>query len=163
MLEDKSNVKLGDGLADGLKSQANQEMLSTCNLLLNRFFEFIRGKVEDIDFEKLFSKSNKDEILSIWSSILAEKGLVPRGYAGLPDKFLVDNLHQDGYLAGLYAGYALALMSLVDNNASKELILSVRNDIRPNLMGYHYNDRYSFYSRYQDKAYSWVEKACKDN
>ena len=97
MSEDKSNVKLGDGLADGLKSQANQEMLSTCNLLLSRFFEFIREKVEDIDFEKLFSKKEKDEILSIWSSVLAEKRLVPKGYAGLPDEFLVDNLHQDGY------------------------------------------------------------------
>ncbi len=163
MLEDKSNVKLGDGLADGLKRQTNQEMLSTCNLLLSRFFEFIRGKFEDIDFEKLFSKRDKDEILSIWSSVLAEKGLVPKGYAGLPDKFLIDNLHQDGYQEGLYAGYALALMSLVDNNASKELILSVRDDLRPNLMGHHYNDRGNFYSRYQDKAYSWVEKACKDN
>ena len=54
-------------------------------------------------------------------------------------------------------------MSLVDNDASKELILSVRDDLRPNLVRHHYNDRDSFYLRYQDKAYSWVEKACNDD
>ena len=36
-----NKVKLGDGLADGVKSQVNQETLSICNLLLERFFEFI--------------------------------------------------------------------------------------------------------------------------
>lgn len=54
------------------------------------------------------------------------------------------------------------MMSLVDNNASKELILSVRDDIRPNLMGHHYNDRGNFHSRYKDEMYSWVEKTNKD-
>lgn len=90
------------------------------------------------------------------------KKLLPRGYAGLPDNLLIDNLHQDGYLDGIYVGYILAMMSLVDNNASRELILSVRDDIRPNLMGHHYNDRDNFYSRYKDDMYSWVEKTNKD-
>ena len=158
-----NKVKLGDGLANGVKSQVNQETLSICNLLLERFFEFIKEKVQDIDFEKLFSKKDKDEVISLWSSVLVENGILPKGYADLPDNLLIDNLHQDGYLAGLYAGYALALMSLVDNNASKELILSVRDDVRPNLMGHHYNDREQFYQRYKDEAYSWVEKSRKDD
>lgn len=109
------------------------------------------------------SKKDKDELISLWSSQLSEKGFLPKGYAGLPDNLLIDNLHQDGYLAGIYAGYALAMMSLVDNNASKELILSVRDDIRPNLMGHHYNDREEFHLRYKDEAYSWVEKTNKDD
>lgn len=163
MSENKSSVKLGDGLADGVKSKVNQELLSTCNMLLERFFECIKEVVQDVDFEKLLSKKDKEELISLWSSGLAEKGLLPKGYAGLPDSLLIDNLHQDGYLAGLYAGYALALMSMVDNNASKELVLSVRDDIRPNLMGHHYNDRDSFYLRYKDEAYSWVEKTDKDD
>lgn len=111
----------------------------------------------------MLSKKDTDELISLWSSQLSEKGLLPQGYAGLPDNLLIDNLHQDGYLAGLYTGYALALMSLVDNNASKELILSVRDDVRPNLTGHHYNDREQFYLRYKDEAYSWVEKSRKDD
>ena len=163
MAENKDNIKLGEGLIDGVKSQVNQETLNICHLLLERFFEFIKGKVQNIDFEMIFNKKDKDEIISLWSSILAEKGLLPKGYVGLSDDLLIDNLHQDGYLAGLYAGYALALMSLVDNNASNELILSVRDDIRPNLMGHHYNDRDSFYLRFKTDTYSWIEKTCKDD
>lgn len=163
MSESKNSVRLGDGLADGVKSRVNQESLSICDLLLERFFGYLKGKVQNIDFEKLLSKKDKDELASLWSSELAEKGLLPKGYAGLPDNFLIDNLHQDGYMAGLYAGYVLALMSMVDNNASKELILSVRDDIRPNLLGHHYNDRDSFFSLYKDEAYNWIEKASKDD
>ena len=158
-----NKVKLGDGLSDGVKNQVNQEMLSICNLLLERFFEFIKMKVQNIDIEKLFSKKDKDEVISLWSSILVEKELLPKGYAELPDNLLIDNLHQDGYLAGLYDGYALTLMSLVDNNASEELILSVKDDVRPHLMGHHYNDREKFYLRTKDEAYSWIEKSSKDD
>lgn len=53
-------------------------------------------------------------------------------------------------------------MSLVDKNATKELVLSVRDDIRPNLIEHHYNDRDCFNSRYKDEAYSWIENTCKD-
>lgn len=158
----ENNVKLGDGVLDGVKNQVNQETLSICSLFLEHFSEFIKGKVQNIDFEKLFSKKNKEEIVSLWSATLAEKGLLPTGYAKLPDNLLIDNLHQDGYLAGIYAGYVLAMMSLVDNNASEELILSVRDDLRSNLMGNHYNDREKFYLRYKDETYSWVEKASND-
>ena len=158
-----NKVKLGDSLTDGVKKQVNQETLRVCSLLLERFFDFIKEKVQDIDFEKLFSKKDKDEVIVLWSSILVENELIPEGYAGLPDNFLIDNLHQDGYLAGLYTGYILAQISLVDNNAPEELILSVRDDVRPNLMGHHYNDREDFYQRYKDEAYNWVEKSRKDD
>lgn len=154
----ENNVKLGDGVADGLKSEANQELLSIGKTLIGLLSKYVKDKVQDIDLEKLLSKKDEDELISLWSSQLSEKGFLSKGYAGLPDNLLIDNLHQDGYLAGIYAGYALAMMSLVDNNASKELILSVRDDIRPNLMGHHYNDKEEFHLRYKDEAYSWVEK-----
>lgn len=89
--------------------------------------------------------------------------VLPKGYAGLPDNLLIDNLHQDGYLEGIYVGYALAILSLVDNNAPEELILAVRDDIRPNLMGHHYNDREEFFPRYKGEAYSWVERSHKND
>ena len=159
----ENKEKLGDGVANGLKSEANQELLNIGKILIGVLSKYVKDKVQNIDLEKLLSKKNTDELISLWSSQLSEKGLLPQGYAGLPDNLLIDNLHQDGYLEGLYAGYALALMSLVDNNASKELILSVRDDVRPNLVGHHYNDREQFYQRYKDEAYSWVEKSRKDD
>lgn len=159
----ENNVKLGDGLIDGLKNKANQELLSIGEMLISTLSEYVKEKVKGIDIEKLLSKKNKDEIISLWSSQLAENGFLPKGYAGLPDNLLIDNLHQDGYLAGLYVGYALAMMSLVDNNASKELILSVRDDVRSNLIRQHYNDREDFYLRYKEETYNWVEKSNKDD
>ena len=158
----ENHVKLGDGVADGLKSEANQELLSIGKMLIDLLSKYLKGKVQNIDLEKLLSKKDKDELISLWSSQLAEKGLLPNGYVGLPDNLLIDNLHQDGYLAGIYAGYAIAMMSLVDNNVSEEMILSVRDDLRPNLIGNHYNDREKIYLRYKDETYSWVEKASKD-
>ncbi len=159
----EKNVKLGDGLADGLKSEANQELLNIGKILIGILSKYVKDKVQNIDLEKLLSKKDKDELISLWSSQLAENGLIPKGYLGLPDNLLIDNLHQDGYLAGLFAGYALSMMSLVDNNASKELIIAVRDDVRPNLLGHHYNDRESYYGRYKSETYSWVEKSSKDN
>ena len=159
----ENSVKLGDELADGLKNEVNQELLNIGKQFIGILFKYIKEKVQDIDLETLLSKKDKDELVSLWSSQLAEKELLPKGYAGLPDNLLIDNLHQDGYLDGLYTGYALAMMALVDNNASKELIISVRDDVRPNLMGHHYNDREDFYVRYKDEKYSWVEKSSKDD
>ena len=158
-----NKVKLGDGVADGLKSEANQEILSIGKMLIGVLSKYVKDKVQNIDLEKLLSKKDTDELISLWSSQLAEKGVLPKGYAGLPDNLLIDNLHQDGYLEGIYVGYALAIMSLVDNNAPEELILAVRDDVRPNLMGHHYNDREEFFLRYKGEAYSWVERSHKND
>lgn len=81
----------------------------------------------------------------------------------MPDDLLIANLHQQGYLDGLYIGYALAMMALVDNNAPKELIVSVRDSIRPNLIGHYYDDREKFISQYKDEQYHWVECCRKDD
>ena len=53
------------------------------------------------------------------------------------------------------------MMALVDNDAEKELIISVRDDIRPNLIGNYYNNRDDFYKGYKGETYSWIERAEK--
>lgn len=160
-------VKLGDGVSDGLKSEVNKEALRIGKTFIDAVSKYLIDKVQTIDFEELshklgeqlnrLSKEDEDAIVALWYSRLAEEGLLPKGYGGLSDSLLIDNLHQDGYLDGLYVGYALAMMSLVDNHASKELVIAVRDDVRPNLIRQHYNDSGNTFARYRDDKYSWVE------
>lgn len=157
-----NNVKLGDGVADTLKQSANNEMAEIGKMLIDLISKFAKEKIQDIDLKELFSKKNEDELLNMWSNQLAEKNLISKGYAGLPEEILVKNLHQDGYLDGMYVGYALALMSLADNNAEKDLILSVRDDIRPNLIGHHYDDRAEFINRFKSEKYNWISRLSKE-
>lgn len=162
-MSDKENkVQLGDGVSDGLKNEVNIEILDMGKELINIVAKYLKKKMKDIDLDKLLSKKDKEEIISLWSDQLAERELIPKGYAGLPDNLLIDNLHQDGYLNGLSVGYALAMMSLVDNNASKELTIAVRDEMRPNLIGQHYNDRNDFYNLYKSEKYNWIENSKKD-
>ena len=42
------------------------------------------------------------------------------------------------------------MMALADNAIPKDAILSVRDYIRPNLIGHHYVDRDEFISRYKE-------------
>lgn len=163
MSEKENKVRLGEGISDGLKNEVNQEILDIGKKFISILAKCLKEKIQDIDLDKLLSKKEKDKIISLWSCQLAEKGFIPKGYAGLPDNLLIDNIHQDGYLSGLSVGYTLAMMSLVDNNASKELIISVRDEIRPNLFGHHYNDRDDFYNLYKSEKYSWVENSNKDD
>ena len=102
-----NKVKLGDGVADGLKSEANQELLNIGKILIGTLSKYVKDKVQNIDLEKLLYQKDTDKLISLWSSQLSEKGLLPQGYAGLPDNLLIDNLHQEGYLAGLYTGYEI--------------------------------------------------------
>lgn len=160
MIENEKSVHLGDGVADKVKVNINENMSDALTMLSNIVFDYIKDKIKDIPvgIEKLFSSTDaQKEIVTLWSNQLFEKGLIPKGYNGLPDELLITNLHQTGYLDGLYAGYVLAMMALVDNDAEKELIISVRDDIRPNLIGHHYNDRDEFYKRYKSETYNWIE------
>lgn len=164
MIENEKSVRLGDGVADKVKENINENMSDALTMLSNIAFDYIKDKIKDIPkgIEKLLSSTDaQKEIVTLWSNQLCEKGLIPKGYNGLPDELLIANLHQTGYLDGLYAGYVLAMMALVDNDAEKELIISVRDNIRPNLIGHHYNDRDEFYKRYKGETYNWIEGAKK--
>ena len=159
-------VKLGDGVASELKKEINSELSSAGKKLIQTIFKYLCDKVQDVDFDDLLKKiSKKDEekILSLWSSQLAEEGLLPSGYKGLTDDLLIENLHQDGYLEGLYGGYVLAMLSLMDNNAPRELIQSTRNDLLSKQMGLRYSDRNKLFARLEDEKYSWIEGPVSKN
>ena len=152
---------LGDGVIDYLTSVANQELSSFGESAIRAVFKFLQDKFQDINFDELIAKltkRDKEEITLLWSSQLVEEGLLPKGYADLPDGLLVHNLHQEGYLDGLYVGYVLAMMSLEDNHAPKELILSVRDDIKPKLLGNYYENRDELLSPYKSEKYGWIER-----
>lgn len=160
-MSDKNKVKFSEGVADDIKTAANQEISEMGKMLVKVFSDFLKKRVEGINIDELFSKKNQEGLVKLWSVQLAENGLIPKGYGGLSEELLVDNLHQDGYLDGMYVGYVLSMMALVDNEASKELILTVRDSVRPNLVGKHYNDRDELISNFKDEKYSWINSSDK--
>lgn len=155
---------------DEAKAVANDRTKRLIKIVIDSFFDYLEPYVEDYLGDALKdlpakikqlrnNPETEQEIVALWSKHLYEEGLVPKGYNGLPDKFLTSNLHQEGYLDGLYVGYALAMMALVDNDAPNDIILAVRDYIRPNLIKHHYDDRNEFISQYKDEKYSWIDKA----
>lgn len=160
------NVRLGDGVVDEAKTEANNRIKELVKMSVNMFFDYLENQVKDLpDIIKRLRNNPELEqkVEALWSEQLFKEGLVPKGYSGLPDKLLVANLHQDGYLDGIYVGYILAMMALVDNGASKDTILAVRDYIRPNLLGHHFDAREEFISQYKSEKYSWVEKEKADH
>lgn len=163
-MDNKQSVKLGDGVADKVKDNINKNISEALTMLSNIAFDYLKKKIQEIpqEIEKILGSAEaQEEILTLWSTQLCERGLISKSYNGLSEELLIYNFRQDGYLSGLYAGYVLAMMSLVDNNAERELIISVRDDMRPVLTGQHYNDRDEFYKKYKNETYSWIEKAGK--
>lgn len=153
----EGKVRLGDGVANGLKEEANQELLDIGKLFIDLISKAIKEKVRNFDIDKLLSKKEKDELTSLWSMKLAEEGRLPKGYAGLPDELLIENLRQEGYIDGVHAGYVLAMMSLIDINAPEDLVISVRDKLRPRLIGQRYCDRKSIFDQYKNEKYNQVE------
>lgn len=109
-MDNKKSVKLGDGMADKVKDNINENILETLTMLSNIAFNYLKEKVKDIPQEIeiiLSSAEAQKEILTLWSNQLCERGLIPKGYNGLPYELLIANFRQEGYLDGLYAGYKL--------------------------------------------------------
>lgn len=147
-------TKLGDGVANEVKEEINRELSSTAKTLIRILFAYLNNKVQGIDIDDILgklSKKDEDEIISLWSSQLVEEGLLPSGYGGLPNDLLIDNLHQTGYVDGLYSGYVLAMISLIDNNAPHELIASVKDDLFPKPIALRYRDRHELVARLDER------------
>jgi len=156
-----NNVHFGDGVLDEAKADINSKAKGLVKIAIDVVFDYLEGKVKDLPetIERLRnSPETEQRMAALWSEHLFEEGLVPKGYNGLQDNLLISNFHQEGYLDGLYAGYVLAMMALADNDAPKDIILAVRDYIRPNLIGHHYDDRDEFIGQYKDEKYSWIDK-----
>ncbi len=156
-----NNVYFGDEMLDEAKADVNIRGKELVKIVIDAVFDYFEGKVKDLP-ETINQLRNSTEIeqktAALWSEHLFEEGLVPKGYNGLPNNLLISNFHQEGYLAGLYAGYVLAMMALADNDAPKDIILAARDYIRPNLMRHRYDDRDEFIGQYKDEKYSWIDK-----
>ena len=94
------SVRLGDGVVDEAKAETNnrlKELAKRYNLL----FDDLERLVKDLPDTIKRLRNNPEveqKVEALWSEQLYEEGLAPKGYSGLPDRLLVANLHQDGYL-----------------------------------------------------------------
>lgn len=158
------NIHLGDGVRDEVIADVNEQLKGIAKRTIEIFFSFLEEKVKVLP-EKIKKLRNNPEIekrmITMWSEYLFNKGLIPSGYRGLPDHLLISNFRQEGYIDGLYVGYILAMMALVDINASSDIVLSARDYIRPNLLGNSYTKKGEFIDLYKSQKYNWVEKGNK--
>jgi hypothetical protein len=156
------NVKLRDGVLDEAKYNVNSRTNGLVKIVVDVVFDYLEAKIKNLPETIKRLRNNPEtekKIEALWSEHLFEEGLVPKGYNGLPDNLLIHNFRQEGYLDGLYVGYILAMMALVDNNAPEEIVLAARDSIRPNLMGHRYDKKDEFVDRYKNDKYSWVDKS----
>lgn len=165
----EEKVRLGDGVANVAKKTANDEAKAILIEVIKAFSKKIKEKIPELPDmfdtkikELVDNQKVIDEIRKEWSEELYEKGLVPKGYSGLPDELLIHNFRQEGYLDGLYVGYILALMSLIDNGADENVILSVRDDVGSNLFGHHYEERDEFINNFKNEKYQTILKQKKE-
>lgn len=101
------NVRLGDGVVDEAKAEANNRIKELVKMSVNMFFDYLESQMKDLPDTIKRLRNNPEleqKVETLWSEQLFEEGLIPKGYSGLPDKLLIDNLHQTGYLDGLYVG-----------------------------------------------------------
>ena len=158
-----NNVKFGDGVLDEVTVHVNSRISVLTKIAVDVFCDYLEGKVKDVDLSEVVkllrnSPETEQKIVALWSEHLFEQELIPKGYRGLPDKLLIENFRREGYSEGIFVGYILAMMALADNDVPKDIILAVRDYIRPNLAGHHYNDIDELISQYKSEKYSWIEK-----
>ena len=156
-----NNVHSTESVIDVAKADATARMKRLVTITIDAFFDFLEDKVHDFPetVKQLYHDPELEQkINDLWSEHLFAEGLIPKEYSGLPDNLLISNFHQDGYLDGLYVGYMLAMMALTDNDVPKDIILAIRDYIRPNLIGQYYKDRDDVFNQYQNERYNWIDK-----
>lgn len=162
MENNTSKVKLGDGVADVTKGVINDRTKNLSQNLVNMFFDYLEQKVKELPETIRQLRNNSEatqEIAKMWSDELYSKGYIPNGYVGLSDEMLIHNFHQEGYLDGLYAGYALAMTAMADQGIQEETIIAVRDILRPNLIRHTYEGRAEFTDLLKNEKYRWIEQA----
>lgn len=148
-------------LLDEAKNEISNRFKQLLHILINNTFDYLEKNVSELP-EKIKNLRDdpqlKKELTNSFSIQLHEMGLIPKSYSGLSDKLLISNLHQEAYLEGLYIGYILSMMALTDNKVSKDIIISVRDYIRPYLAKNYYENKNDFISKYSDDKYNWIDK-----
>lgn len=95
MAENKNEIHIGDGVADTVKSTINTESAVILTELIKTVSDYLKSKLKDIPetIENLLnSPEAKQEVSALWSEHLFREGLAPKGYDGLPDELLIQNL-----------------------------------------------------------------------
>lgn len=89
---EEEKVHLGEGIADEAKNVLNKETKEIISATIKAFSKKIKEKIPELPDRvggkiKNLADSQKvvDEITKAWSEELYDKGLVPKGYSGLPD------------------------------------------------------------------------------
>lgn len=153
------DVKLGDGVGNTIKDEINKQAIEWAKVGLKWLFDFIEAKVKDLpeSIKKLRNNPETEQAFAkMWADQLYEKNLIPAVYRGLSDDMLIHNFHQEGYLNGMYVGFILSVMAMIDSNVPEDSIVSVRDLVVPNLLGHLYENRDEFTSRFDDEKYRWV-------
>ena len=154
------DVRLGDGVMNVAKTEANERMQEFAAMSVNMFFDFLEGKVKDIPeaIKRLRNnpKTNK-EFATFWSEQLYKKGLISEVEKGLPDDMMIHNIHQHGYNEGLYVGYLITMMALAEKGISKEELLAAREMIIPRMLARSYEDRKELVEELEGEMKKWTE------
>ncbi|MGB4610610.1 MAG: hypothetical protein WBH77_08325 [Saccharofermentanales bacterium] len=160
-----NTVHFGDGIIDEAKAEFNNRTKGLIKIAIDLIFDCFERKVKNFPdkipeiVQQLRNNPEiEQEIFVLWSEHLFEEGLVTKGYTGLPDNLLISNFHQEGYSDGLYVGYVLAMMALVDKNIPEDIILFVRDYIRTNLIGQRYDARDKIIEQYKEEKYRWIDE-----
>lgn len=135
-------------------------------MAVEMLFDYIESKVKEIpdSIKRLLdSPEAKKEVAALWSEKLYEQGVIPKGYAGLPDDLLIHNFHQDGYLEGMYAGYLITITALAEKGVSKEDLLDAREIVMPRFFRKSYEDRKALFDQLESEMQEWVKDTKPQN
>ena len=162
--------QFGKQILDDSKSLVEQRTNEIVANVINQTFDHVLSKMGDFP-EKIVDMiirlkndaKTKEEITSRCSELMAKEGIIPKSDQGLPDKLLVSNLHQDGYLSGLYMGYILTMMAMIDYDAPQEMVMSIRKSVVPELIGKLYDERERIEQASKDEKYSLIHGTKNEN
>lgn len=164
-----TKIHLGENVLNEATSVINTRTIELVKNCINFAFDYIESNGKDygaafLDAVRQLRNNHEVEqkIPALWSEHLFEKGLVPKGYCGLQDNYLIHNLHQDGYMAGFHAGYLFTMLAFTHNNVSVDAFLSIANYVLSNL-GHNYEDYEEFVNQCEDEICKWINETKKSS
>lgn len=55
-------------------------ILDMGKMLIGIISKYAKDKIQGINLDELFSKKNEEDLLNLWSTQLADQGLIPKWY-----------------------------------------------------------------------------------